>query len=406
MFVINKLIWLGYTVSSGAARVIIFFLLTLVFVQKDIALFAVYYSFLTVAVIFLGQGLGTTLIKDGSEVSMKYFNYVLLLSIAAASVITLALATPTLDLNLIDTLIFAGSLACLAINQIYRYYYIYYKKALPGLIYDLLALVLFAAGMLLCKLHLVSLKPLDIFFLAYFIATIINQIIYYIYVKRAWITVSDSKAFNGLDWKFSLNVGFVGLISTGIVFLLPYFSRELLPDESMSVLGLTISIIGIISVFSRAYMNYFYRELVECAKSKEEKVYLAINKKVIIISALVCFGSILPLIFYIKLSLSYITFNEILAIVVPVMLFTLSSQLSLVQSNIILFLGKEKISLIFNFFVFIVVLSLFLVWQYFISISVIYLIPMMSLFLMVLYLIRYAYFRILIRTAFKNGEAV
>ncbi|HAS1494870.1 TPA: hypothetical protein I4D45_24210, partial [Enterobacter hormaechei] len=83
------------------------------------------------------------------------------------------------------------------------------------------------------------------------------------------ITVSDSKAFNGLDWKFSLNVGFVGLISTGIVFLLPYFSRELLPDESMSVLGLTISIIGIISVFSRAYMNYFYRELVECAKSKE-----------------------------------------------------------------------------------------------------------------------------------------
>ncbi|EPH1024031.1 hypothetical protein NOX44_005513, partial [Enterobacter hormaechei] len=113
MFVINKLIWLGYTVSSGAARVIIFFLLTLVFVQKDIALFAVYYSFLTVAVIFLGQGLGTTLIKDGSEVSMKYFNYVLLLSIAAASVITLALATPTLDLNLIDTLIFAGSLACL-----------------------------------------------------------------------------------------------------------------------------------------------------------------------------------------------------------------------------------------------------------------------------------------------------
>src|SRR5690606_37871920 len=129
MFVINKLIWLGYTVSSGAARVIIFFLLTLVFVQKDIALFAVYYSFLTVAVIFLGQGLGTTLIKDGSEVSMKYFNYVLLLSIAAASVITLALATPTLDLNLIDTLIFAGSLACLAINQIYRYYYIYYKKA-------------------------------------------------------------------------------------------------------------------------------------------------------------------------------------------------------------------------------------------------------------------------------------
>lgn len=406
MLFINKLIWLGYTVSAGASRVIIFFLLTLVFPQKEIALFAVFYSFFTVAVIFIGQGLGTAIIKDGNEISIKDLNYVLLLSIIVSSVMTCVLAVPSLELDINDALLFAGSLACLSINQIFRYYYIYYKKALPGLIYDLLALVLFVIGILIYGRYYPSIKPLNIFFASYLIATIINQIIYYFcYVKNLRIVVSKLNGFGNFNWKFALNVGFVGLISTGIVFLLPYFSREILTDEIMSVLGLAISVIGIISVFSRAYMNYFYRELVECAKSKDEPVYLEINKKVILISSLVCFGSIVPLVFYVKLSLDIVMFSDILLIVVPVMLFTLASQLSLVQSNLILFLGKERTSLYFNLLIFIVILSLFLVWKNYINIQEIYLIPIMSLFLIVLYMIRYVYFRALISKAFRNGEA-
>ncbi|SUX89542.1 Uncharacterised protein [Citrobacter koseri] len=273
------------------------------------------------------------------------------------------------------------------------------------MVYDVLSLVFFICAAFAVKKFDLKTTPIEILFWSYMVSTVINQV-YYLRLcfdkQTLGNNTSDSKKVFNI--KFAINVGFVGLISTGIVFLLPYFSRLLLDDSLMSILGIAISVIGVISVFARAYMNYYYKELIDCAKNNEKKIYYKLNSKVIKISTIVCVISLIPLIFYIHITLPEISLFDVIYIVSPVLLFTLFSQFSLVQSNILLFLGRENISLLTNICIFLACLIVFLSWQFlFKEVDNRLLIPVVSLVLIIMYFLRYFYYRRVIEVCFKNG---
>ena len=405
MIIVRKMLWLGFTVSSGLSRVVIFFVLAFLFSKKELALFSVYYSFITVAVIFIGGGLGTALIKNGENINKKLFNTAFMFCLFFSIIATLFIGWPSFKLSHLDLIFFCGSLFFLCVNQLFRYFYTYFKQVVPGLVYDVLSLVFFICAAFAVKKFDLKTTPIEILFWSYMVSTVINQV-YYLRLcfdkQTLGNNTSDSKKVFNI--KFAINVGFVGLISTGIVFLLPYFSRLLLDDSLMSILGIAISVIGVISVFARAYMNYYYKELIDCAKNNEKKIYYKLNSKVIKISTIVCVISLIPLIFYIHITLPEISLFDVIYIVSPVLLFTLFSQFSLVQSNILLFLGRENISLLTNICIFLACLIVFLSWQFlFKEVDNRLLIPVVSLVLIIMYFLRYFYYRRVIEVCFKNG---
>lgn len=405
MSIVSKLLWLGFTVSSGLSRVVIFFVLAFLFSNNEIALFSVYYSFITVAVIFIGGGLGTALIKNGENINKKLFNMGFKFCLFFSIIATLFVGLPSFWFSYSDLIFFFGSLFFLCINQYFRYYYTYSKRVVPGLIYDVLSLLFFIFTAFFVKKYNLKTAPIEILFWSYMISTIINHIYYLrLCLDKQTLNNSSSDVTKMLNIRFAINVGFVGLISTGIVFLLPYFSQRLLDDSLMSILGMAISVIGVISVFARAYMNYYYKELIDCAKNNEQCTYHRLNSKVIRIATVVSSISLLPLIFYIHLTLPEISLYDVVSIVFPVLLFTLFSQFSLVQSNFLLFLGREKTSLLTNLYIFLSCLIVFLSWSFlFKEVDEKLLIPVVSLVLIIMYFLRYFYYRRVIEVCFKNG---
>lgn len=327
---ILKLSVLAFTVLPGANRVVLFYIISHVTTTQYFAFFSSAYSYAIVMSMIGGVGVGTVIIKYGSEFGIvnyiKIASIAIILSSIAGGIIIFSFWEVT-RLGIIGLLLMSIGLT---MNQIIRYMIIVKKNFLIGAINEV------------------------IFILPPFVFLFIKDINIIILLGSLYIIQSLLTAFfcfvdNGKTIKLreAFIIGHSNLVSSGILYFLPIASLSLVGPVITKAVSLMITTAGIITVFPRAMLNMkivdiqsLYNNdrgefLKESARFKNRVACIMLLGVIIMIAygCLINRTSSIVDIIYIGLSLS---------------LFIFMGQYTILETTLINLVGKENISLILN----------------------------------------------------------
>ena len=322
-----------FTASPGIIKAITFTLLFWILNNNDYANFTVIYSNSIVIGLVGGVGVGTIIIKN--RIGLNKMPIYLIMSFFISTPVFLYFIILGEKIYLDFFLISLGVL----FNQVSRFYIISRSAFVYGGRFEILNLVLTAILLL--------------FFPHYFPSTIFfvySLNVIFIFKMKDGHKVNTCCSIKD-DMISATTIGYTSLISSGIIFMLPSITSSWGDDDLVSSLGLILGVIGIISVIPRSILNNKLKIINESLKYKKE---IDFNKEVLFVKKAtnkIILPSVLLLIIYILIQTK--SFNMyVIYFLVSISFFVYVGQYSLVESNAINFIGKEKLSLLSNIFIF------------------------------------------------------
>lgn len=333
----NKIFSLIYTILPGFHRVILFFLAAKLMSIDSFANFSVYYSFASVISMIGAIGIGTLIIKD--EISLSIYHYIKFICIS------ILISTPVIILgcyyyyersgDILSLLLLSFGLSA---NQVYRNEIILKKKFFHGSIYELSLLVL-SLSFLVCNPNNIILI-LGIIFLTTSFA--------FKYIEK----IENKNEIKNINIKQASFISYANLISSGILFFLPIMSATLASPNVTKIVSLLVSVIGVVSVFPRAFFNLSIKEI---KNDLEVKNFIGYKKRIrrfrVLTSIIMLIASICVTI-YMYIMTDDIPFKFVFIFIIIVSLFIYIGQFSIPETTMINMIGYEKFSFLMNAIVF------------------------------------------------------
>lgn len=375
---INRLFEVLFTAAPGLIKAITFTVLFWGLKKEEYANFALIYSNSIIVGLVGGVGIGTVIIKNRAPVK-KTPIYLLFSFVISIPVFTYFYFVSNDSFGKF-LLISIGVL----VNQISRFYVISTSSFLYGGRFEIINLILTTL--------LLSIIPNE-FALVIFFVYLLN--ILFILKMRNLKEEDDAAISIKNDISSALTIGYTSLISSGIVFMFPSITASWGNDDLVSSLGLILGVIGIISVVPRSVLNNKLKMINESLINKDFIVFKAESTFIKKTTNKIILPSVVILVFYVIIQLQSFSL-DVIAFLVSISFFVYVGQYSLVESNVVNFIGKEKLSLLSNLTIFLVFIGMAKLSQCFIENGFV---GMTSICLLcaLCYYVRMEFFRYLIR---------
>lgn len=341
----NKLFSFLITVTPGIYRLVVIFFINHFCAAGVIKDYVNIYILATGLSLFSGLGSSINLLKhSGGEVNNNVLkkNYVE----HYISSIVLAIIVFILSLSINKSLNYFYLFFCimsLSTYQVFRHYYLSNKKFKTLLIFDVLNLTAtIIIGLFDVMLAIISSNLLFGFFL------LLKSLSRNVEYKFKWVLISSCK------------LGYSNLVSSGVMYIIPSLILIISNSETAYVLSMVVTISSVIMIIPRVLMNNTIPQISKDARSGfvDYDTYNSFNKKLLMICLFITPFAMITSYFYLFVNKVNI-FNlgdGYFYIISSLMLMLVISQLSLLDSMLIYFLKKEKIALIANSIIFLLVL--------------------------------------------------
>nr|ELR5246877.1 hypothetical protein [Providencia rettgeri] len=332
----NKILVLIFTIMPGANRVITFFLLSIIYNVDIFSNFSASYSFSIIISMIGGVGIGTSILKHGITLDhLSLLNAVCIGLLISIPAITLIYFLFQFQFTFISMLICGAGFTA---NQIFRHQVLVNKDFLLGSISELILLTP------LIFLPLFKTDPL--FFIGIFYI--------FTFTVLSYSKSEKKEIYNRYTIKESIIIGYSNLISTGILFFLPIICNEMTTDDIAALIGLLITVAGIVTVFPRAIVSYHIKDIQLVFLEKKELEYFKRTKElktniinIMLIGFIIMFS-------YTAFISRQIIIYDVLIINIAIASFLFLGQYSIIETTLINLIGKEKISIALNVFCFLI----------------------------------------------------
>ena len=346
----NKIVLLYVTGSPGLIKLLIVLFASKLLEAPDSASFSINFSILIALSIFTSIGFSTQIMKV-SATSLgpeKEFYPYLLYSVVTSLVILFFFVAISFLSESIEVA-WAFFILVISYYNCVKSYYIARRKFYKAAFLEITIILLFIMQIIFFYLfEMISAK--------YFVtATILSYLAAIVYTP---IKKREPSHFCFNNYLIGVKAGFSNLMSSGIVYLLPYFSS--IGGSANLVLSITISsyVLGIASVFPRAYLN---KNIKIISSSIDQRLKSEISRACLIkaekkcakIAFLSAACSFFSSIFLLYLAGGVLTVSACMAVFLGA-LFMFSAQAFVVSSFVMLVTNKINLAIIVNFLIFVV----------------------------------------------------
>ncbi|CAH0534284.1 hypothetical protein VST7929_02200 [Vibrio stylophorae] len=202
-----------------------------------------------------------------------------------------------------------------------------------------------------------------------------------------------------------LKLGYSNVVSGGVIYLIPMFLSERQNADDLNVISLCIAVSGVVLVLPRAVFNFNLGKIASVSFDENYFAVLCKTKKMIN-SACLFLLPISILFSFVYLAVSginpFVLDANLYVAMVVLMLVLIVGQLSLVDSNLIIFLHRELIAIFANSVIF-VVLFLLSVASYFKFGEAEWFISAFLLIMLLLYVARYYLYKLVVGKEVENA---
>tara|TARA_Y100000588_G_scaffold154897_1_gene168932 strand:+ start:4470 stop:5696 length:1227 start_codon:yes stop_codon:yes gene_type:complete len=358
----EKLKWLLITVLPGFYRILLISLISLFTDAESAVTISNDFTMSVVLISLSGLGFSTYIIKESSHTTDNTVFYrVLVSSIFFFLIIAVPVIIIMEFLNLIidryAVIVFVLS------NVIYQCVkgVFFSRKNVSGLLFLEVSIYFFSVAFSYflyssfdnenAYLHALS--------LSYLISILLVCLYFNLGCKEfKYSTLAIKKDFDGVK------LGVSNLMTTGLMFFLPSFSRVLGGDDYVTVMATCASIIGMVAVIPRTYINTKLPEIAKKIneKSLDIKYYSRFSNKISMFLSLFSPLSIFVIIFYNKMiSKDNLDLMELSVIVTLMVSVLWLGQLSFIHSRFVIFSGKVNFTLYINILIFAIFIITYLV---------------------------------------------
>lgn len=341
-----KLCALAFTVLPGANRVILFVTISHLTSASYFSLFSSGYSFAVIISMIGGIGVGTVILKYGSEFGLWNFIktavFACLISMAAGLVI-LIFFPQLINANLYGIVCLAFGLV---VNQILRHMIIVKKLFFIGAAMEFLLAVfpvLFVLGIT------------GDYILTLSFVYILQSVTVVLFSFRD----NDSK----IDYVEAFYIGHSNLISSGILFFLPMICLSLTNAEITKAVSLLVTAAGIVTVFPRAMLNMRIRDYQQYLQRDKARYYIEAKKFKFKVSMVMITGIMVMMIYGI-IVIKDLPVISIVVLCMTISLFIFAAQYSVIETMVVNLIGEEKKLLLLNFISFVLFICTYLILSY------------------------------------------
>lgn len=338
-----KLCALAFTVLPGANRVILFVTISHLTSASYFSLFSSGYSFAVIISMVGGIGVGTVILKYGSEFGLWGFIKTAVLACLismVAGLVILMFFPQLINANLYGIILLAFGLV---VNQILRHMIIVKKLFFIGAAMEFLLAVfpvLFVLGI-----------TVD-----YILTLSFVYILQSVTVVLLFFRDNDSK----IDYVEAFYIGHSNLISSGILFFLPMICLSLTNAEITKAVSLLVTAAGIVTVFPRAMLNIRIRDYQQYLQRDKSRYYIEAKKFKCKVSMVMISGIIIMMI-YGSMIIKDLPVIDTIILCMAISLFIFAAQYSVLETMVVNLIGEEKRLLLLNFITFAIFIVTYLI---------------------------------------------